>query len=520
MQQKVFIIDFGSQLTQLIARRVREQNVYCEIYPFYKIDLAFIKASNPIAIILSGGPASVNQACLNLDANILNLDIPILGICYGHQWLVQQSGGKVVSSRCEGISGGEFGAALFQPKSDHLLFQNVFDENEASYVWMSHGDHVLELPKDFISIGQTPNCLYAAIAHKTKPIFGLQFHPEAYHTANGSKIFHQFLYAIAHCKGEWNLSEFKEKTIHHLREKIGKKGVILGLSGGVDSSVTALLLHEAIKDQLHCVFVDNGMLRLNEAKEVMALFQQQFGIHLIHVEAEQLFLQDLKGIEDPEEKRKRIGYRFIHLFEEEAKKLDNIGFLAQGTLYPDVVESVSAFGGPSVTIKSHHNVGGLPEIMNLDLIEPLRELFKDEVRGLGKMLGLGDAMLNRHPFPGPGLAIRVLGEVTLEKLNILRLADQIYLEEIRLAGLYDAIWQAFAVLLPVRTVGVMGDGRTYDWVCALRAVSASDGMTAQAFPFEASFISKVAHRIINEVHGINRVVYDVTSKPPATIEWE
>jgi GMP synthase (glutamine-hydrolysing) len=515
MADTVLILDFGSQVTQLIARRVRENGVYCEIHPFNKAEQA-IASLNPRAIILSGGPASVTA----LDGpkapdSIFDLSIPILGICYGQQTMCTQLGGTVEPSDEK-----EFGRAELEITSDCALFEGLWQVGERQQVWMSHSDTVFALPDGFHAVGVSENAPYAAIADDDRKFYAVQFHPEVVHTPGGAALLKNFTHRVAGCSGDWTMAAFREREIAKIRDQVGDGHVICGLSGGVDSSVAAVLIHEAIGDQLHCVFVDNGLLREGEAEQVVTVFRDHYNIPLVHHDAVDLFVGKLNGITDPEQKRKIIGATFIDVFEEEAEKLGGAEFLAQGTLYPDVIESVSLIGGPSVTIKSHHNVGGLPERMNMSLVEPLRELFKDEVRDLGRELGLPEELVGRHPFPGPGLAIRMPGEITEERLAILRRADAVYIDEIRKAGLYDEIWQAFAVLLPVRTVGVMGDARSYDYVCALRAVTSTDGMTADSYPFEHVFLSRVATRIINEVRGINRVTYDVTSKPPGTIEWE
>lgn len=515
MTETVLIIDFGSQVTQLIARRVREVGVYSEIVPFTKAAEAFARLS-PKAVILSGGPASVAEmGTPRAPDQIFAAGVPVLGICYGQQTMVAQLGGKVAPAKAR-----EFGRAEIEVVADSPLFAGIAAPGERLKVWMSHGDRVEALPPGFKVVAATANAPFAAIADEERRLYGVQFHPEVVHTPQGAALLRNFTHKIAGCKGDWTMAHFRETAIAKIREQAGRSRVICGLSGGVDSAVAAVLIHEAIGDQLISIFVDHGLLRKGEAQEVVNLFRGAYNIPLVHVDAGERFLGALKGVVDPEQKRRVIGGLFIDIFEEEADKLGGAEFLAQGTLYPDIIESVSFTGGPSVTIKSHHNVGGLPERMNLKLLEPLRELFKDEVRALGRELGLPDAFVSRHPFPGPGLAIRIPGEVTPEKLAILREADAIYLEEIRQAGLYDRIWQAFALLLPVRSVGVMGDARSYEYVCALRAVTSTDGMTADYFDFSHDFLGRVATRIINEVRGINRVVYDITSKPPGTIEWE
>lgn len=518
---RLLIIDFGSQVTQLIARRVRESGVYCEIHPFNNVDGAFLDRYDPKAIILSGGPASV-RADTSPRANdaVFTRDVPVLGICYGEQTICAQLGGVV-----ETADHREFGRAEIEVAKSSPLFDGVWQAGQQYTVWMSHGDRVTQLPDGFEVIAHSKGAPFAAIADETRKFYGVQFHPEVVHTPDGAKLLHNFTHKIAGLTGDWTMAAFKEEAIAEIRAQVGEGRVICGLSGGVDSAVAAVLIHEAIGDQLTCVFVDTGLMRENidrigEGEEVVGLFRDHYNIPLIHVEAEEIFLSRLDGVDDPEKKRKIIGASFIEIFDEEAGKIENASFLAQGTLYPDVIESVSFDGGPSVTIKSHHNVGGLPERMNLKLVEPLRELFKDEVRALGRELGLPEQFVGRHPFPGPGLAIRIPGAVSKEKADILRRADAIYLDEIKKAGLYDEIWQAFAVLLPVKTVGVMGDERTYDHVLALRAVTSTDGMTADYYPFPHDFLGKCATRIINEVRGVNRIVYDITSKPPGTIEWE
>ena len=516
MADRILIIDFGSQLTQLIARRVRESGVYSEVHPFNTITKDTILTYQPKGIILSGGPASVTEiGTPKIPNEIFNMNIPILAICYGQQTMVAQLGGTV-----EGSVEREFGRSMLYIHSDCPLFSGVWAFGEKKQVWMSHGDRVTGLPNGFRVVGTSENAPYAAIANDQKKFYGVQFHPEVIHTPDGSLLLKNFTHVIAGCEGNWTMATFKESEIIKIRNQVGNGKVICGLSGGVDSSVVAILLHEAIGTQLTCVFVDTGMMRLNEAKEVVSLFKDHYNIQLIHRDATNLFIDKLNGVDDPETKRKIIGATFIDIFEEEANKIGGAEFLAQGTLYPDVIESVSFHGGPSVTIKSHHNVGGLPERMNMRLVEPLRELFKDEVRKLGNELGLPKRFIDRHPFPGPGLAIRLPGSITPNKISILQNADAIYIEEIKKAELYDKIWQAFAVLLPVQSVGVMGDARTYEFVCALRAVTSTDGMTADFYHFDMDFLGRVTNRIINEVPGINRVVYDITSKPPGTIEWE
>jgi GMP synthase (glutamine-hydrolysing) len=515
MTDRVLILDFGSQVTQLIARRVREAGVYSEIHPF-NVSEAKILAFGPKAVILSGGPASVTLAeAPRAPEVVFALGVPILGICYGQQTLCAQLGGEV-----ENADHQEFGRAFVEVTGASALAEGVWRRGERHQVWMSHGDRVVRLPEGFRVIGVSDGAPYAMIAEEARRIYGVQFHPEVVHTPDGARLLSNFVHRVAGCAGDWTMAAFRQQEIDTIRAQVGDARVICGLSGGVDSSVAAVLIHEALGEQLTCIFVDHGLLRAGEAEQVVEVFRGHYNIPLVHRDARALFLGKLAGVADPEEKRKVIGGTFIDVFEEEAGKLGGAEFLAQGTLYPDVIESVSFTGGPSVTIKSHHNVGGLPERMKMKLVEPLRELFKDEVRALGRELGLPESLIGRHPFPGPGLAIRIPGEVTAEKCDILRRADAIYLEEIRKAGLYDAIWQAFAVLLPVRTVGVMGDARSYEHVCALRAVTSTDGMTAESYPFDHAFLAATATRIINEVRGINRVVYDVTSKPPGTIEWE
>jgi GMP synthase (glutamine-hydrolysing) len=515
MTDNVLIIDFGSQVTQLIARRVREAGVYSEIVPFDKAEAAIARLA-PKALILSGGPASVTTAgSPRAPQAIFQSGLPILSICYGQQTTAVQLGGTV-----EGGHAAEFGRAEVEIREKSALFDGVWEVGKRYPVWMSHGDRVTRLPEGFTVKATSENAPFAIASDEARRIYTTMFHPEVVHTPDGAKLLANFVHKIARLPGDWTMAHFRSSEIAKIRAQVGSARVISGLSGGVDSAVASVLIHEAIGDQLTCIFVDHGLLRLNEAEEVVRLFREHYNIPLVHVDARELFLGALAGVNDPEVKRKTIGALFIDVFEAEARKLGGAQFLAQGTLYPDVIESVSSTGGPSVTIKSHHNVGGLPERMNLKLVEPLRELFKDEVRALGRELGLPESFVRRHPFPGPGLAIRIPGEVTEERLAILRQADAIYLDEIRKAGLYDAIWQAFAVLLPVRTVGVMGDARTYDYVCGLRAVTSTDGMTADYYDFSHAFLGATATRIINEVKGINRVVYDITSKPPGTIEWE
>ena len=514
-RELVLILDFGSQYTQLIARRVREAGVYCEIAPFNAADEAFERLQ-PKGIILSGGPSSVHwEDSPRAPQHFFDRGLPILGICYGQQAMAEQLGGRVAPG-----DSSEFGRAYIEIVDESALFDGLWSVGESHQVWMSHGDRVEQLPDGFKIVARSEGAPYAIATNEARRFYSTMFHPEVIHTPDGGKLLANFARHICGCAGDWTMGAYRDAKIADIRAQVGKGKVICGLSGGVDSAVAAVLIHEAIGDQLTCVFVDHGLMRANEAGQVVSLFRNSYNIPLVHVDASEDFLGGLAGVTDPEAKRKFIGAEFINVFEAEAKRIGGAEFLAQGTLYPDVIESVSFTGGPSVTIKSHHNVGGLPERMNMALVEPLRELFKDEVRDLGRELGLNEQFVGRHPFPGPGLAIRIPGEVTKERCDILRKADAIYLEEIRNAGLYDAIWQAFAVLLPVRTVGVMGDYRTYDSVCALRAVTSVDGMTADIYPFDAAFLSRCATRIINEVKGINRVVYDYTSKPPGTIEWE
>ncbi len=511
----VLVIDFGSQVTQLIARRVREAGHSCEIVAYSRA-AAVLATARPGAIILSGGPASVyDPGAPAAPAAVFEAGVPVLGICYGNQTMVNQLGGAV-----EGGHAREFGRAALDVIAASPLFEGVWRPGAKPDVWMSHGDRITAIPKGFKVLASTSHAPYAAIADEKRRCYGLLFHPEVVHTPDGAALLRNFVEKVAGLKADWSMATYRETAIARIRAQVGASRIICGLSGGVDSAVAAVLIHAAVGDQLTCIFVDHGLLRSDEANQVVQLFRDSFHIPLVHVDASERFLGALDGIADPEAKRKTIGRLFIEVFDEEARKLGGADFLAQGTLYPDVIESVSYTGGPSVTIKSHHNVGGLPERMRMQLVEPLRELFKDEVRVLGRELGLPEAFIGRHPFPGPGLAIRMPGGISRDGLDILRRADAIYLEELRRAGLYDQIWQAFAVLLPVRTVGVMGDGRTYDQVCALRAVTSTDGMTADFFPMPYDVLGRIATRIINEVKGINRVVYDVTSKPPGTIEWE
>ncbi|WP_323041417.1 glutamine-hydrolyzing GMP synthase [Gemmobacter sp.] len=514
--QRLLIIDFGSQVTQLIARRLRELNVYCEIHPYNRVDDAFLRDFAPKAVILSGGPDSVTRpGSPRAPESLWAFGVPVLGICYGQQTMMQQLGGLVES----GHGTAEFGRAYVTPANDALPILDGWFDQGREQVWMSHGDHVSKIAPGFTVYGTSPNAPFAITADISRNFYAVQFHPEVHHTPKGAKLYENFV-RLAGFTGDWTMAGYREQAIETIRAQVGDKKVICGLSGGVDSSVTAILLHEAIGDQLTCVFVDHGLLRKDEAAQVVAMFRDNYNINLIAANESDLFLGELEGVSDPEVKRKTIGRLFIDVFQKYANGIEGAEFLAQGTLYPDVIESVSFSGGPSVTIKSHHNVGGLPEKMGLKLVEPLRELFKDEVRALGRELGLPASFIGRHPFPGPGLAIRCPGEITREKLDILRNADAVYIDQIRKHGLYDDIWQAFAAILPMRTVGVMGDGRTYDYAVALRAVTSVDGMTADYYPFTHDFLGETATRIINEVKGVNRVFYDCTSKPPGTIELE
>ena len=516
---RLLIIDFGSQVTQLIARRLRELNVYCEIHPYQNATDAFVKEFAPKAIIFSGGPDSVmREGSPRPPKAAYDLGVPILGICYGQQVMMHDLGGRVEAGE---HATAEFGRAYVTPQNDRADFLTgwFMDGTGKEQVWMSHGDHVAEIAPGFEVYGTSPGAPFAITADVSRNFYAVQFHPEVHHTPNGATLYENFV-KLAGFTGDWTMGAYREEMIEKIRAQVGDKQVICGLSGGVDSSVTAILLHEAIGDQLTCVFVDHGLLRLNEAEEVVKMFRDSYNLKLIAADEKDLFLDALEGVSAPEVKSKTIGKLFIDVFQKYADQIEGAQFLAQGTLYPDVIESVSFSGGPSVTIKSHHNVGGLPEKMGLKLVEPLRELFKDEVRALGHELGLPASFIGRHPFPGPGLAIRCPGEITREKLAILQKADAVYIDQIRKHGLYDEIWQAFAAILPMKTVGVMGDGRTYDFAVALRAVTSVDGMTADTYPFSHDFLSETMTRIINEVKGVNRVFYDVTSKPPGTIEME
>ena len=513
--EKLLIIDFGSQVTQLIARRLRELNVYCEIHPFQNVTDSFLQNFTPKAVILSGGPASViDEGSPRPPMSVFEMGVPVLGICYGQQVMMQCLGGKVE----RGHGTAEFGRAYVSAKDKLSLLDGWFSKGDEQ-VWMSHGDHVSAIAPGFEVFGTSPNAPFAVTADPSREFYAVQFHPEVHHTPKGATLYQNFI-KRAGFSADWTMGAYREQALQAIRDQVGTQKVICGLSGGVDSSVAAVLIHEAIGDQLTCVFVDHGLLRQGESDEVIKMFRDNYNMSFIHADEQELFLSALDGQSDPETKRKIIGKLFIDVFQKHAAAVGGAKFLAQGTLYPDVIESVSFSGGPSVTIKSHHNVGGLPEKMGLKLVEPLRELFKDEVRDLGRELGLPTSFIGRHPFPGPGLAIRCPGEITREKLDVLRLADAVFIDQIRKHGLYDDIWQAFVAILPVRTVGVMGDSRTYDFACALRAVTSVDGMTADYYPFTHEFLGETATRIINEVKGINRVTYDITSKPPGTIEWE
>jgi len=514
--ERLLIIDFGSQVTQLIARRLRELHVYCEVHPFNLVTPAFLADFAPKAVIFSGGPASVfTEGAPMPPAGVFDLGVPILGICYGQQVMMHLLGGRVE----RGHGTAEFGRAYVTPTAlTHPILAGWFDQDREQ-VWMSHGDHVSDIAPGFEVYGTSPNAPFAITADPSRHFYAVQFHPEVHHTPKGAQLYENFV-RLAGFTGDWTMGAYREQAIAKIRAQVGDARVICGLSGGVDSSVAAVLIHEAIGDQLTCVFVDHGLLRSGEAEQVVTMFRDTWNIPLIHADESERFLTALTGVSDPEVKRKTIGRLFIDVFQHHATAVGGATFLAQGTLYPDVIESVSFSGGPSVTIKSHHNVGGLPEKMGMKLVEPLRELFKDEVRALGRELGLPEPFIRRHPFPGPGLAIRCPGEITPEKLDILRHADAVYIDQIRKHGLYDEIWQAFAAILPMKTVGVMGDGRTYDYALALRAVTSVDGMTADYYPFTHEFLGETATRIINEVQGVNRVFYDCTSKPPGTIELE
>ena len=518
--QKILILDFGSQVSQLIARRVREQQVYCELHPF-DVSADFIREFKPQGIILSGGPNSVYEAQdWRAPQVVFELGVPVLGICYGMQTMAEQLGGKVESSGKR-----EFGYAEIRARGHSELFKGIQDRsNDEGHglldVWMSHGDKVTQLPAGFKVIASNESCPIAAMADETRKFYAVQFHPEVTHTIKGRDMFARFVHDICGCGNDWNMPDYIDEAVQKIRDQVGSDDVILGLSGGVDSSVAAALIHRAIGDQLTCVFVDNGLLRLNEGAQVMETFARNLGVKVIHVDATEQFMGHLKGVSDPEQKRKIIGREFVEVFQAEAAKLPSAKWLAQGTIYPDVIESAGAKTGKAHAIKSHHNVGGLPETLNLKLLEPLRELFKDEVRELGVALGLAHEMVYRHPFPGPGLGVRILGEVKQEFADLLRRADAIFIDELRASGWYEKTSQAFAVFLPVKSVGVMGDGRTYEYVVALRAVQTQDFMTAHWAELPHSLLGKVSNRIINEVRGINRVVYDISGKPPATIEWE
>lgn len=511
VEEKIIILDFGSQYTQLIARKVREIGVYAEIYP-YNITKEKFDSLDAKGLILSGGPSSVYEDGAPIPSfDVFDLGIPVLGICYGLQLIAYKNGGSV-----DPATKREYGKAFLNVDQNDPLFKNV---DSSTQVWMSHGDHLTKIPEGFHKSGDSGNSPLCAISNKERNIYGIQFHPEVHHSSQGKTILKNFAVNICNCSATWTMGSFIEQAKKQIKETVGNDGVLCALSGGVDSTVTAVLIHEAIGDQLHCIHVDSGLMRSGESAQIDKLFKENFNMKIDVVEAEEAFLSKLKGVIEPEKKRKIIGNTFIEVFDKEAEKLENIKWLAQGTLYPDVIESVSV-KGPSATIKTHHNVGGLPEDMKFKLIEPFRELFKDEVRAVGRELGIPDWFIDRHPFPGPGLGIRVLGEVTPERVAILQKADEIYLDEIHKAGLYNEIWQAFAVLLPVQSVGVMGDNRTYENVCAVRAVTSTDGMTAEFYHFPFEVLEKISNRIINEVKGINRVAYDISSKPPSTIEWE